>query len=73
MTKNLSDALGIEHKVEETKNEPSKEVVVYEQLPAEEDQDADYKLVRNTLRNLIEKGNDALEDISTIARQNESA
>ena len=38
-----------------------------------EDGDEDYRLVRNTLRNLIEKGNDALEDISTIARQNESA
>ena len=70
--KNLSDALGIDHE------EPlKKEVMVYE--PSEiipesaEDQDEDYRLVRNTLRNLIEKGNDALEDISTIARQNESA
>lgn len=71
MTKKLSDALGIEHKVEEpTKNE----VVTYEPVPSgPDDQDEDYRLVRNTLRNLIEKGNDALEDISTIARQNESA
>ena len=51
----------------------SKQEVV-EYVPAEnEDGDEDYRLVRNTLRNLIEKGNDALEDISTIARQNESA
>ena len=71
MTKKLSDALGIEHKVEES---PKNEVVTYEPVPSgSDDQDEDYRLVRNTLRNLIEKGNDALEDISTIARQNESA
>ena len=49
-------------------------MVTYDEPVIEEDdQDADYKLVRNTLRNLVEKGNDALDDISTIARQNESA
>ena len=69
--KNLSDALGIEH-LPVPKEEVKQEVVEY--VPAEnEDGDEDYRLVRNTLRNLIEKGNDALEDISTIARQNESA
>lgn len=71
--KNLSDALGIEH-LPVTKEEVKQEVIEY--VPAKEeneDQDEDYRLVRNTLRNLIEKGNDALEDISTIARQNESA
>jgi hypothetical protein len=69
--KNLSDALGIDHE-----EPPKKEVVPYEpvhQIEPLDDQDEDYLLVRNTLRNLIEKGNDALEDISTIARQNESA
>ena len=67
--KNLSDALGIDHE-----EPPKKEVVVYEQVESgPNDQDEDYALVRNTLRNLIEKGNDALEDISSIARQNESA
>lgn len=70
--KNLSDALGIEH-VPATVETVSKEVVTYEAPPEADDQDEDYRLVRNTLRNLIEKGNDALEDISTIARQNESA
>lgn len=69
--KNLSDALGIEH-VPATVETVSKEVITYE-APEGDDQDEDYRLVRNTLRNLIEKGNDALEDISTIARQNESA
>ena len=52
----------------------SSDLEIVEFVPAEnEDGDEDYRLVRNTLRNLIEKGNDALEDISTIARQNESA
>ena len=70
--KNLSDALGIEHKTPE----PKQEIIEYiepETPSGPDDQDEDYRLVRNTLRNLIEKGNDALEDISTIARQNESA
>ena len=69
--KNLSDALGIEHLPVPTE-EVKSEVVEYVEA-SNEDGDEDYRLVRNTLRNLIEKGNDALEDISTIARQNESA
>lgn len=69
--KNLSDALGIEHYEPEKE---VKEIVTYEPVnPEKDDQDEDYRLVRDTLRNLIEKGNDALDDISTIARQNESA
>ena len=74
--KNLSDALGIEHNPVSKEIIPtvSGEIVTYDEpIIEQEDQDEDYKLVRNTLRNLIEKGNDALEDISTIARQNESA
>lgn len=74
--KNLSDALDIpyESSKEVINNEVGKEIVTYESVNVEhDDQDEDYRLVRNTLRNLIEKGNDALEDISTIARQNESA
>jgi hypothetical protein len=77
LEKNLSDALGIDHHdpKEEIKGEVGKEIVTYEPVEPfkEDDQDADYRLVRDTLRNLIEKGNDALEDISTIARQNQSA
>ena len=69
--KNLSDALGIDHTPVVQEKAPV-EVIEYEPV-SNEDGDEDYRLVRNTLRNLIEKGNDALEDISTIARQNESA
>jgi hypothetical protein len=74
--KNLSDALGIEHvpvPQETAPKEVTGEIVEYVPADSKDDQDEDYMLVRNTLRNLIEKGNDALEDISTIARQNESA
>ena len=71
--KNLSDALGIAYETPEKKQE----IIEYKEpeiLPASDaDQDEDYALVRSTLRNLIEKGNDALEDISHIAKQNESA
>ena len=73
--KNLSDALGIEHNPVSKEIVPAEvsDIVTYELPENADDQDEDYRLVRNTLRNLIEKGNDALEDISTIARQNESA
>ena len=68
--KNLSDALGIDHE-----EPPKKEVTIYEPTAetSNDDQDEDYRLVRDTFRNLIHKGNDALEDITHIARQNESA
>ena len=76
MSKKLSDSLGIEHNVEMVKSE-TKDLVTY-QLPEDpintsQDQEDDYRLARRVLRNLIEKGNDAIEEISTIARQNESA
>ena len=71
--KNLSDALGIEHLPVAKKEEAKQEVIEYVPAETKDDQDEDYALVRNTLRNLIEKGNDALEDISHIAKQNESA
>lgn len=70
--KNLSDALDIPHevvKVETTKQE----VIEYEPVSELPDEDEDYRLVRHTLRNLITKGNDALDEIVTIAKQNESA
>jgi hypothetical protein len=73
--KNLSEALDIDHVpavIEEPKQmeleiiEPPKELHM-------DHQDEDYLLVRKTLRNLINKGNDAIEEISQIARANESA
>jgi hypothetical protein len=72
LEKNLSDALGIEH--EPVKQEVIQgEVITYEPVPELPDEDEDYRLVRHTLRNLITKGNDALDEIVHIAKQNESA
>ena len=68
---NLANLLGVEHK-EPEKIEPS-EVVPFEEPIELTDQDEDYLLVRKTLRNLINKGNDAIEEIAQIARANESA
>lgn len=83
MSKNLSDALGVEHNVPETKEiiqgEVGGEIVPYslevpdEPIDTNKDQEDDYRLARRVLRNLIVKGNDAIEEISQIARQNESA
>jgi hypothetical protein len=72
LEKNLSDALGIEHAPVEVK-EVKQEVIPYEAPQELTDEDEDYILVRKTLRNLIVKGNDAIEEIAQIARQNESA
>lgn len=71
LEKNLSDSLGIELKIIDA--EVSQEIVPYDPPQELTHEDEDYLLVRKTMRNLIEKGNDALEDISHIARQNESA
>lgn len=78
MTKNLSDVLGVEHNVPE-KKEVGSEITPYsldvldEPIDTNKDQEDDYRLARRVLRNLIVKGNDAIEEISQIARQNESA
>ena len=73
--KNLSDALGIDHDTPPA--ETRQEVIPYEEpetpINTIQDQEDDYRLARRVLRNLITKGNDAIEEISQIARQNESA
>lgn len=73
--KNLSDALGIEHKTPPAA--PKQEVIPYEEhnvpINTAQDQEDDYRLARSVLRNLIVKGNEAIDEISQIARQNESA
>lgn len=76
LDRNLSDALGIAHepvKQELITGEVGKEIVTYELSQDSNDENEDYTLVRSTLRNLITKGNDALDEIVTIAKQNESA
>ena len=70
LEKNLSDALGID---QETPATPKQEIITYEPPEERSDAEEDYRLARKVLRNLIEKGNDAIEEISQIARQQESA
>ena len=69
----LSEALGIEY-------EPNLPAVKVEQTlpevisPVEEnvDQQQDYALARKTFRDLIVKGNNAIEDLTDLAKQSES-
>ena len=70
--KNLSDVLDIPHEIVKVET-PKQEIVEYDVHSELPDEDEDYRLVRHTLRNLITKGNDALDEIVTIAKQNESA
>lgn len=76
LDKNLSDALGVEHKAPPAEKQevvPYQIEVLDEPIDTNKDQEDDYRLARRVLRNLIVKGNDAIEEISQIARQNESA
>lgn len=72
--KKFSEALGIEHvespkQIEVLPPAPLAEQPLSADLP---DQAEDYRLARNTFRSLINKGNDAIEDLSDLARQSES-
>jgi hypothetical protein len=65
----ISNALGIEHEVlpavvQQVIQEPIMENQV--------DQEEDYRLARKTFRQLINKGNDAIEGISDLAKESES-
>jgi hypothetical protein len=65
----LSNALGIEHEVlPPVVVEPVQEIIVEGQV----DQEEDYRLARKTFRQLINKGNDAIEGISDLAKESES-
>ncbi len=73
--KKLSEALGIEH------IEPPKQVEILPPAPIAEqsppadsmpDQAEDYTLARKTFRSLIDKGNNAIEDLTDLAKQSES-
>jgi hypothetical protein len=67
----LSDALGIEHEVlPPVVVQPVQEVIV--PTEGQVDQEEDYRLARKTFRQLINKGNDAIEGISDLAKESES-
>lgn len=66
----LSDALGIENAVEII---PPKVPETIINTPHEEDDiKADYNLSRRTFRDLINKGNDAMESLTDLAKESES-
>lgn len=72
MNKNdaLSEALGIENAVEII---PPKTPEVIINTPHEEDDiKADYNLSRRTFRDLINKGNQAMESLTDLAKESES-
>lgn len=67
----LSNALGIEHEVlPAVVVQPVQEVIV--PTESQVDQEEDYRLARKTFRQLINKGNDAIEGISDLAKESES-
>lgn len=67
----LSDALGIEHEVlPPVVVQQVQEVIV--PTEGQVDQEEDYRLARKTFRQLINKGNDAIEGISDLAKESES-
>lgn len=70
----ISDALGIENhrQVEIIKPEKVSTPVKVEEPQLNEDQDADYQLSRRTFRDLINKGNSAMENLTDLAKESES-
>lgn len=72
MNKNdvISEALGIENAVEIIPPQQSQPII---NTPHEEDDiKADYNLSRRTFRDLINKGNDAMESLTDLAKESES-
>jgi Terminase DNA packaging enzyme len=75
MSEKLANALGIENAVEVIPPTPAPAtelVPVVKQIPDEKDQLEDYALSRNTFRDIIRKGNQAMDGITDLARQSES-
>lgn len=67
--KALSEALGIENAVEII---PPKQVKVINTPHEDDDVKADYNLSRRTFRDLINKGNAAMETLTDLAKESES-
>jgi len=66
----LSDALGIENAVEIIPPQQPQPII---NTPHEEDDiKADYNLSRRTFRDLINKGNSAMESLTDLAKESES-
>jgi hypothetical protein len=65
----LSEALGIENAVEII---PPKEPEIINTTHEANDVEADYNLSRRTFRDLINKGNQAMESLTDLAKESES-
>src|SRR6185503_3060423 len=82
MSETIADALDIEYtELPKENTKPVAVITVPPELPVvathaplviNEDQDADYKLSRNTLRTIITKGSTAIDNISQLAKDLES-
>lgn len=75
----LSNALGIENIVEiippaakKLPVIPHQQSIIEAPVEIQVDQDEDYRLARRTFRDLINKGNDAIEGIGDLAKESES-
>jgi hypothetical protein len=66
----LSEALGIENAVEIIP--PQQPQPIFNTPHEEDDIKADYNLSRRTFRDLINKGNDAMESLTDLAKESES-
>lgn len=70
--KAMSNALGISPPKVLEKQETKEIEVIQPVAETGTDQEDDYNLTRNTLRNLIRKGDLAMEDMASVARESES-
>ena len=71
MNEKIANALGIANELKIIEHEPKEVVPVVEQKTTVEltpDAEEDYTLARRTFKNLIKTGNDALDDLGTLAR-----
>ena len=66
----ISEALGIENAVEIIP--PQQPQPIFNTPHEEDDIKADYNLSRRTFRDLINKGNDAMESLTDLAKESES-
>ena len=68
----LSEALGIENAVEIIPPQKKEQEIIVNTPHEDNDAEADYNLSRRTFRDLINKGNQAVESLTDLAKESES-
>jgi len=68
----LTDALGIEYEILPPAKVETKQEMIETVSTENADQQEDYKLARKTFRELINKGNLAMENLTDLAKESES-